>query len=324
MDVKYTTTNKSDLSKLSITNGQIIAIRDSVGWYYDMNDARYCITDMIQVVDNLPKVGEIGKLYIFNKGLHIWDGDSYISFEDAPADTYNYIRRNNQWIRDDRNISFYPSATSVNSTNRILQVISPFLNSASKTAYFKFTGEITNNIQPISIVVPNNKFLYLDFSDINISDISILDHLFSFSIGDGSKLTIYGLTISGTCTNGGIRIDAGSSGEIRIENCDFQYLHDTPILIDKQSNTTVHVDGCNFDMNNSKYGIKIADGCDCLVSVNKCIFVPGTVTDYNESIIKANTSNFKKFQISENYIPLDHVITYSQDKIDLSYNNMIL
>jgi hypothetical protein len=90
--VIFTTTTKSKLATLPITNGQIIALSDAVGYYYDMGGVRYPASST-QVLDALPGNGIVDMLYIVNNSVYTWDGTNYVKLissveiDDANAST---------------------------------------------------------------------------------------------------------------------------------------------------------------------------------------------------------------------------------------------
>lgn len=92
MKVIFTTTTKSKLATLPITNGQIIALSDAVGYYYDMGGVRYPASST-QVLDALPGNGIVDMLYIVNNSVYTWDGTNYVKLissveiDDANAST---------------------------------------------------------------------------------------------------------------------------------------------------------------------------------------------------------------------------------------------
>ena len=68
MNVKFTVTSKTKLPTVPIENGQIIAIWEESGVYYDMNDTRYTATN-VKFVDELPEEGDESVLYIYDSTL---------------------------------------------------------------------------------------------------------------------------------------------------------------------------------------------------------------------------------------------------------------
>ncbi len=83
MNVKFTTTTRAKLPTLAITNGQIIALSDAVGYYYDMGNVRYPASS-ISVVSELPEYGALNMMYVVSNGtsteasMYLWDDTKYV------------------------------------------------------------------------------------------------------------------------------------------------------------------------------------------------------------------------------------------------------
>lgn len=86
MYVKFTTTTSDKLSTLAVTNGQIIALADVDGYFYDMGGVRHSATG-VKKVDILPATGQTGLIYIFNDKLYLWNGSQFVSANVAIATT---------------------------------------------------------------------------------------------------------------------------------------------------------------------------------------------------------------------------------------------
>lgn len=88
MDVLFTTTSSAKLNSIPVVNGQIIALNDKLGYYYDMGSIRRRI-NQIEFVDSDPPSGkglsEI--LYVNSKTFksYIWS-DSIAGYEQLGAD----------------------------------------------------------------------------------------------------------------------------------------------------------------------------------------------------------------------------------------------
>lgn len=76
MNVQFTTTTSSKLDTLTITNGQIIALSDRAGYYYDMGGVRNAVSG-VSVVSSLPASGQSNMIYVLNTASgavsYIWD-----------------------------------------------------------------------------------------------------------------------------------------------------------------------------------------------------------------------------------------------------------
>ena len=94
MKVQFTTTTKAKLGTIAITNGQIIALSDAVGYYYDMGNVRYPASSMT-VTDELPVSGIEDMMYVLEDpagaSMYLWD---------STASTYIRISGSNVEIDD--------------------------------------------------------------------------------------------------------------------------------------------------------------------------------------------------------------------------------
>lgn len=93
MDVKFTTVRKSNLNTVPVIDGQVIAIQDETGFYYDMNSVRRSVGG-IRVVNELSGVGQPQQLVVVTKGsdsgVYIWDeaNSSYVLVANTDTDTF--------------------------------------------------------------------------------------------------------------------------------------------------------------------------------------------------------------------------------------------
>lgn len=81
MDVKFITTTSDRLDDLSIVNGQVIALSDQDGYFYDMGSERHPVSG-IKLVESLPVVGFEEVFYIvIEEGVpvvYIWRDNDYL------------------------------------------------------------------------------------------------------------------------------------------------------------------------------------------------------------------------------------------------------
>lgn len=81
MDVKFITTTRDNLADLNIVDGQVIALSDERGYFYDMGGSRYSV-DGLQKVTNLPSSGSDDSLYLLDKGdfvvPYIWNTNKFV------------------------------------------------------------------------------------------------------------------------------------------------------------------------------------------------------------------------------------------------------
>ena len=83
MVTKFLTTTAAKVNTIPVVNGQIIALSDRPGWYYDMGNTRHSVTG--DVIDtSLPARGETDTLYVINSategvsGVYIWSGTEFV------------------------------------------------------------------------------------------------------------------------------------------------------------------------------------------------------------------------------------------------------
>lgn len=105
MDVKFYYTTAAKLASLPIVNGQIIALQDQVGYYYDMNSKRYRVNSVEQVAAR-PTEGVEGVIYISAspEGIYTWNATSStwnsiltVDVHEAANDGRMYGRRGKAW-----------------------------------------------------------------------------------------------------------------------------------------------------------------------------------------------------------------------------------
>ena len=81
IEVKYITTTAAREPEIPVINGQIIAIKDTDQYYYDMGGVRRTTSGQIHVTE-LPKTGLQNMLYVLNsgsnKGIYAYDGSSFV------------------------------------------------------------------------------------------------------------------------------------------------------------------------------------------------------------------------------------------------------
>ena len=126
MDVKFISTTSEKLSDLPVVNGQIIALSDISGYYYDMNDTRYTASN-IEFVNNLPTSGTANKLYIYENNIYTWNGSKFLLTSDAPNDGKFYGKKGGQWATIDNTYTCTNSSADLANINAI---ISRYLSSS--------------------------------------------------------------------------------------------------------------------------------------------------------------------------------------------------
>lgn len=93
MDVKFITVRQKNINTVPIVDGQIVALEDHNGFYYDMNSSRYKVS-ALTVSSELSGVGREEEIYVLtqgeNPGIYIWDPNSnaYVLIANKDTDTY--------------------------------------------------------------------------------------------------------------------------------------------------------------------------------------------------------------------------------------------
>ena len=99
MDVKFITVRKSNLNTVPVVDGQIVAVEDSNGFYYDMNSERRPVS-ALRVFKQLEGVGREGEVYVETSGdapgVYVWDVDqqAYVLVANKDTDTYLSLVKN--------------------------------------------------------------------------------------------------------------------------------------------------------------------------------------------------------------------------------------
>ena len=95
MDVKFVTVRKSNLNAVPVVDGQVIAVEDANGFYYDQNSQRYPVS-RVRVLPKLEGVGRYEEICVVTSGdapgLYVWDDTSKSYWLIANKDTDLYIR----------------------------------------------------------------------------------------------------------------------------------------------------------------------------------------------------------------------------------------
>lgn len=99
MDVKFITVRKSNLNAVPVVDGQVVALEDSNGMFYDMNSNRYKIS-AVKVAERLEGTGFDGELFVAtsgeNAGVYFWNNSnkSWVLVANKDTDTYLTIVKN--------------------------------------------------------------------------------------------------------------------------------------------------------------------------------------------------------------------------------------
>lgn len=95
MDVKFVTVRKSNLNAVPVVDGQVIAVEDANGFYYDQNSQRYPVS-RVRVLPKLEGAGRYEEVCVVTSGdapgLYVWDDTSKSYWLIANKDTDLYMR----------------------------------------------------------------------------------------------------------------------------------------------------------------------------------------------------------------------------------------
>ena len=93
MDVKFVTVRQSNLNAVPVIDGQIIAVEDANGMYYDQNSQRYPVS-RVRIAPTLSGVGRYEEMCVVTSGdapgVYVWDesSKSYTLLANKDTDTY--------------------------------------------------------------------------------------------------------------------------------------------------------------------------------------------------------------------------------------------
>lgn len=99
MDVKFISVAKNNLGIVPTVDGQVIALEDSNGFYYDMDNVRYSVSK-VEVCEQLSGIGDSSTAYIVsngsNAGVYVWSDaqSSFVLIANKDTDTYLSIVNN--------------------------------------------------------------------------------------------------------------------------------------------------------------------------------------------------------------------------------------
>lgn len=246
MDVVFVTTTAENLQNVDIVNGQVIAIRNAPGYYYDHDGTRYRVGG-INIVDSLPEPETVTPgddslyflkieyeeykpgVYQINDDHTEWDCITAGSIgDDVPEDGHEYVRKDGQWVEPFATLYCTNSDTDVQRLNNVIQA---FYASSKITGIIRIRGNWKLG-QTIQISVSNpNKHLTLDFEQAVLSS-------YTSSVNPGIQINY---NVTGTPADSGsvtiCNLDgrlfqgqwivASTSQLIKIHNCAFVHVKRT-------------------------------------------------------------------------------------------------
>lgn len=314
MNVQFITTTSEKLSALPLVNGQIIALSDRSGYYYDMGDTRYTAST-VEFVDTLPATGVANTLYIYNSEMYIWATSKYKLLTSVPQDGRCYVRKNENWTTLDNTYTCIGTSADASSISSILNKY--ISNSNVMSGCLKIDGTLSVGDSNLAILISGNdksrnKSISLDFSNCTISG-SIAAGVFISCLNIGT-LQITGL-VGAPKT---VVIQASNVKNIIIDSCSFfsnQNYPSSSITAIQASNGSLIVQNSSIDLNTIKRGIQ----CNNLSSghIHDCTIL-GTDTAGRGIVITGSTNNIN---IDNNYISSD-CVTFNGATVDPQFSNI--
>lgn len=309
MDVKFISTTSEKLSDLPVVNGQIIALSDISGYYYDMNDTRYTASN-IEFVNNLPTSGTANKLYVYENSIYTWNGSKFVLASDAPNDGKFYGKKGGQWATIDNT---YTCTNSSDDLANINAIISRYLSSSDiHTAKLSIDGKLSHTVNNPSIQVSRTsndtiKSIILDFSNCQINA-NIESGIFIYA-NNVSQLTVHGLhnasksNIIDASNVSHLVVDGSSLSDIAGANCSVQItggcgtIQNCAINLDNVAKgivannvTSLNVSHCTFSGANTR-GRGIVASCDDNVLNIADNYMPQDCVAWNGTILDPQFSN---------------------------------
>lgn len=119
MDVKFVTVRSSTLNSVPVVDGQLIALEDLNGLYYDMNSVRYRVSG-VRVASSVSGTGQDNEICVVpegeNQGVYVWDSvsKSYVLVANKDTDTYLSI------VKSTSLANVFPVATDGSEESRML------------------------------------------------------------------------------------------------------------------------------------------------------------------------------------------------------------
>lgn len=317
MYVEFITTSSDNLRNVPVIDGQIIALSDKSGYYYDMGSTRHAVC-AVEIVSKLPQSGQLNKLYVRNNplGLFIWTGSKYSGIESAPNDGYSYISKNGEWSR----VPFIYDCTNTRAdTINIQNIINNFNNSDDITQYLDIRynyGDADNTSDVITILVKSGKTLHLNFSNMQIT--TALSQFIDITVEEHASVYINGLYANVQCDS---MITLKGQGAVHISDCKFSGSSTSePVgeAISSYDKVMLEVSNCEFNLDTINTAIRLY-GESPVATITKCRFLTKSKSTKNKSCY-IDDSNTRNVQIYGNYLPVRTVLA-NDSEICIQFSN---
>lgn len=310
MDVKFITTTSEKLSDLPVVNGQIIALSDISGYYYDMNDTRYTASN-IEFVNNLPTSGSANKLYIYKNNIYTWNGSKFLLASNAPSDGKFYGKRNGQWATI---ANTYTCTSSSDDIANINAIIRGYLSDNNiHGARLSIDGKLSHVVGNPAIKVSRDsndtaKSIILDFSNCQINaDVQSGVFIYASNI---SQLEVCGLH---NVSRSNI-VDASNVTHLAVKDSSLSDIAGATCGV-RITGGCGTIQNCTINLDNITQGI-VASSVISL-TVSDCIF-SGSNTQ-GKGIVASGSEN--TLHIVNNYLPQD-CVTWNGTILDPQFSNI--
>lgn len=313
LNVQFITTNSSKLSSLPITNGQIIALNDVPGYYYDMNDSRNHVSGT-EIVSSLPTSGESNILYVCtdSEELYRWNGTEFIKLLESPSDNQSYVRKNGKWSK--LNYIYECTSGSVSDPTNIRNIVQTFNSSSANTLYLKIEGTlsiVSSNTPYLNFTVASGKNLYLDFSNCYVSFLGHNCNIFLFLNGSG---TAYVIGLNNPIATVGI----SASTKVCLQNC--QFGSNSVMSTAVSSSGELIISNSTFDLTELTCAISLSS-TQPVANIHDCNFIPHVSDNAGKAIKLTSSTDKSKVSVYNNQIPADGFQTKNAT-VDVSFTNI--
>ena len=138
MDVKFTVVTRALLDNVQQSDGQIIAIYDEPGMYYEMNGERYSILGMqFETVNQKPTISSIpnankNTFYFYDStstdgGLYVFDEQNsvfiQVSYPNSEINVYKVTIPSNGWVVAGTGYTQDVTVSSIKASSTIISVL---------------------------------------------------------------------------------------------------------------------------------------------------------------------------------------------------------
>lgn len=353
IEVSYKVTSARGLDSVPIINGQLIALNDVPGYYYDHNNQRFHVGG-ITTVSSLPDPAERSEydnsLYMLTEisdgnppGLYVLDHDNESWNRiasgsiglDAPSDGNYYLRKNENWTTPYHVIHCDNRQNDVDVINSAINSL--YTTAGLKTLHLKVEGNLLiNHMNTYNIVIQaseHEKHLILDFSDLVITQQSNYSGKFIY-VGstsdtpagqDPGSITIKGLDLTNvTCPS--IRI--GCEQRVTLEGCRFvsKYAEREDMSNIKIVDAPlVTIRDCSFTFYVLTNEIFMDCGDTAIIDIHGNSFVQiGSLI--SDAIVAILGSSFQtRTSVNSNTFIGSRLSVYGTSSlVDVSYNNLVI